>query len=147
MKRVAGCVVILLLTSSLGNQSAAQEKAKADSVLFLVTPNRILGNPHLDLKNGKYTEIETVAVLGSALEAKEIKLEGVKLEKGKYTAVQCKLSGKDAKPIILEMYFAQKVPEKAKFSNIKYRGEAVATYKVGFGENKDKPLHVFEASK
>jgi hypothetical protein len=113
-----------------------------------VVPNKLIGNPHLDLKDGKFTDTETVAVLGdgSALDAKEIKLEGVKLEKGKYTAVQCKLSGKDAKPIVLEIYFAQKVAEKAKLTNIKYKGEAVATYKLTIADNKDKPQHVFEAS-
>ena len=106
------------------------------------------GNPHLALKDGKFTEIEAIAVFGDekALDVSAIALKGVDLAKGKYPAAQCKLSGKDAKPTITEIYCARKLPDKAKLTNIKYKGEAVATYKLGFGMGKDKPVHVFEAS-
>jgi hypothetical protein len=153
MKRLVGlafalCLGVLLLAPSAWKARAAEKEAKGDTVLFVVTPNKVLGNPHLALKAGKYTEIEAVAVQpeAGALDVSAIKLKGVNLAKGKYTAEQCKLSGKDSKPIILEIYFVQKVPEKTKLTNIKYKGEAVATYKQLFGVVKDKPLYVFEAT-
>jgi hypothetical protein len=147
MKRLVGFVVALAVVPLAPSGPKANAEGKADTVLFVVMPNRLLDNPHLAIKDGKYTEIEVVAVVGDAgaLDVSAIKLEGVTLNTGKYPAEQCKLSGKDTKPIILEIYFAQKVPEKMKLTNIKYKGEAVATYKLGIGSGKDKPLPIFEA--
>ncbi len=34
-----------------------------------------------------------------------------------------------------------------KLTNIKYKGEAVATYKMAVGSGKEKPLPIFEATK
>jgi hypothetical protein len=151
MKRLASFVFALGLAAWPLAPSTPEVYAeeKGDTVLFVVMPNKLLDNPHLALKDGKYTEIETIAVVGDAgaLDISAIKLEGVTLNTGKYTAEQCKLAGKDTKPIVLEVYFAQKVPEKMKLTNIKYKGEAVATYKLGIGSGKDKPLPIFEATK
>src|SRR5262245_31819369 len=150
MNRLAGFALALCLGVGLLVPMSREARAadKEETVLFVVMPNKLIGNPHLALKDGKYNEIETVAVLGDAgaLDVSAIKLEGVKLPTGKYAAEQCKVSGKDIKPIVLEIYFAQKVPEKSKLTNIKYKGEAVTTYKLAFGGGKEKPLPVLEAT-
>jgi hypothetical protein len=147
MNRLVGFAFALglgLLPLVSGPVKVRAAEKKGGTVLFVVLPNKLVGNPHLALKSGKFTTIEVVAEAG-ALDVSAIKLKGVKLAKGKYAAEQCKLSGKNAKPIILQIYFVQKVPAKTKLTNIKYKGEAVATYKLGFGGAKDKPVHVFEA--
>jgi len=148
MMRPAGFAFALCLGAAFLAPCAGDARAADDTVLFVVMPNKLIGNPHLALKDGKFTEIETVSVLGDAgaLDVSTIKLEGINLPTGKYAAEQCKLSGKDQKPIVLEIYFAKKVPEKSKLTNIKYKGEAVTTYKLTFGGGKDKPLPVFEAT-
>jgi len=153
MKRLVGCVLLACLGAlpigmSVCSARAEEEKAGGDTVLFLVLPNRVAGNPHLALKEGKFTEVETVTAAGDAdaLDASAIKLTGVQLTTGKYPGAQCKLSGKEAKAIILQIYFAQKVPAKTRLTNIRYKGQAVATYKLGFGGGKDSPVHVFQAS-
>jgi hypothetical protein len=150
MKRLFGCVFVAalagLLPAPAAREAAAGEGTKADTVLFLVLPNRLAGNPHLDLKAGKYTKIEPIMALGEALDASAIKLKGVTLATGKYPAAQCKLTAKDGKAIVLQIYFARQVPPKTVLTNIRYKGEAVATYKLGFGGGKDSPVHVFQAS-
>ena len=150
MKRLVGLALALGLFALL--PAPADRVAAADkdgTIVFVMIPNKLLDNPHLAVKDGKYTEIEVLAMLPDvkALDVSAIKLEGAGLNTGKYTAEQCKLSGKDAKPIVLEIYFAQKVPEKTKLANIKYKGEATVTYKQAIGGAKDKPLPVFEATK
>jgi hypothetical protein len=150
MKRFIG-LALVALGAALALWPASREASagpKEDKVLFLVLPNKLLGDPHLDIKNGKVTEIEVVAMLGGddGMNVSEINLPGVKLATGKYLAGQCKLSGKDVKASIQQIYFSRKLEPKMKLSGIVYKGEATATYKLAFGGGKGQPVHVFEAS-
>jgi hypothetical protein len=150
MNRLLGSAfVITLMLAGLSSRPAAAQDKKDNTVTFLVIPNKFDGNPHLALKDAKFTDIETILSLADieALDASSIKLEGVTLNKGKYTAIQSKLSGKGVDAKVVQIYFARKVPDKSKLSNIKYKGEAMAIYKQGsFGSDKERPVHVFEAT-
>jgi hypothetical protein len=149
MKRLVGSgfvVLTALVSGSVAWQGAHAQEQKADTVLFLVLPNRLIGNPHLALKDGKYTQIETIAAPGDALDASAISLKGITLATGKYPAQQCKVSGKNDKGIVLQIYFARQIPPKTILSNIQYKGEAVASYELGFGGGKNLPVYVFQAS-